>query len=103
MGRESTWKVSIKSLSAELRESHRRGRKSVRPKRDQYTRRTKPPESINQDTHELTETEAANIGVLKVHLLVWPVTWVSFLFKRQAPSTPNLPAPAEASCLSPPL
>lgn len=58
----SRWNFSIKSLHSKLRETHRRGcRRRVRAR--ERIKRTKPSETRKQTTYELTEAEAASMGL----------------------------------------
>lgn len=78
-------KKKRKSLLLELRESHRKGyTKIVRATQMEETRRTRPPDSTEQVTYELTETEVASAGPTLVCIrssvyILWVIVLI-FLF-----------------------
>lgn len=55
--------VSTKSFLSELRELHRKGgRKSIRARGTENTRKTRPSQTTQQDLHELRKIEVTSTG-----------------------------------------
>ena len=64
MEKDSKLDIPVKSPLSELRESYRRtGGKLIKDRGLENSRRTRPYESINQSTCELTESKTANKGL----------------------------------------